>query len=47
MSLAALAAHMKLTVAETVVAYEAAYDELAAEWAGEAILESPAWRAAL
>lgn len=40
------AGHMGIRVAEVVMAFEAAYGELAAEWAGEAILEAPASRVA-
>jgi len=36
------AEHMDLRVAEVVMAFEAAYDALAPEWTGEAILEVPA-----
>jgi hypothetical protein len=38
------AEHMEIRVAEVVMAFEAAYDALVAEWAGEAILEVPASR---
>lgn len=46
-TLALAAEHMETNVSEIVMAYEAAYDELAAEWSGEAILEAPASRSVL
>ena len=41
------AEHMEINVAEIVMAFEAACDELEIEWAGEAILDAPASRVAL
>lgn len=46
-TLALAAEHMEVNVSEIVMAFEAAYDELEAEWAGEAILEAPVCRSAL